>query len=154
MMCQIDKATAARVERGSVATFRAIAQNGHVNRADVAAFEQDLLAAIPPQCLGTSRGVLWHRCADSGSLEAEPFVTLKKSVPQRTGYERSLLPDATLACAYSTLDDENAERTYAAIRRWMRARGYRLAGPKREIFLGEMLEIQFPLFQHSSRNSL
>jgi hypothetical protein len=39
------------------------------------------------------------------------------------------------------------ERAYAAIRRWMIVRGYRLAGPKRELNLGQMLEIQFPLME-------
>lgn len=88
---------------------------------------------------------LWHRCADSGSPEAEPFVELKKRAPLRGAYEMKELPQATLACAYSGIGDESAERAYVAVRRWMRIRGYRLAGPKREIYLQNMLEIQFPL---------
>jgi len=59
--------------------------------------------------------------------------------------EIGLLRAANVACAYSSMDDESAERTYAAIRRWVNIRGYRLAGPKRELYLGQMLEIQFPL---------
>jgi len=39
------------------------------NYADILRFEQELI--------GDLRGVLWHRCADSGSLEGEPFVALK-----------------------------------------------------------------------------
>jgi DNA-binding transcriptional MerR regulator len=108
-------------------------------------FEQELLNAVPPQCVGTMRGVLWHRCADSGSLEAEPFVALKQRLPVRVPCEVKQLSEATLACAYSSTDDENAEQAYAAIRKWMKARGYGLAGPKRELDLGQMLEIQFPL---------
>ena len=61
---------------------------------------------------------------------------------------RKHLPEATLACAYSGLDDDSAERAYAAIRRWMNVRGYRPAGPKRELYLGEMIEIQFPLAEN------
>ena len=94
------------------------------------------------------RGVLWHRRADSGSLEAEPFVTLKKPIPPKVGCERKHLPEATLACAYSGLGHESSEQAYAVIRRWMNVRGYRLAGPKREIYLGQTLEIQFPLIEN------
>jgi DNA-binding transcriptional MerR regulator len=115
------------------------------NYAEASQFEQALLNALPPECLGTLRGVLWHRCADSGSFEAEPFVTLKKRVQARGACDLKHLPAATLACAYSGLDDESAELTYAAIRRWMNVRGYCLAGPKRELNLGQMLEIQFPI---------
>lgn len=121
---------------------------GLKNYADVSIFEQELSSVLPPDCVGSLRGVLWHRCADSGSLEAEPFVTLKRPVPPKVRCERKHLPEATLACAYSGLDDESSERAYAAIRRWMNVRGYRLAGPKRELYLGQMLEIQFPLTEN------
>jgi effector-binding domain-containing protein len=58
---------------------------------------------------------------------------------------REQLPAATVACAYSGLDDDSSEQSYNAIRKWMSVRGYQLAGPKREIYLDQMLEIQFPL---------
>lgn len=116
-----------------------------MNYAEVARFENEMSDALPPECVGTLRGVLWHRCADSGSLEAEPFVELKKQAPLRGAYEMKELPQATLACAYSGIGDESAEQAYVAVRRWMQIRGYRLAGPKREIYLQNMLEIQFPL---------
>jgi effector-binding domain-containing protein len=74
-----------------------------------------------------------------------PFVELKKRVPLRGLYEMNDLPPATLACAYSGIADESAEQAYGAVRRWMQIRGYRLAGPKREIYLQNLLEIQFPL---------
>jgi DNA-binding transcriptional MerR regulator len=115
------------------------------NYAEVARFENELSNALPPECVGTLRGVLWHRCADSGSPEAEPFVELKKRAPLRGAYEIKELPEATMACAYSGIDDESGERAYGAVRRWMQIRGYRLAGPKREIYLRNMLEVQFPL---------
>jgi DNA-binding transcriptional MerR regulator len=115
------------------------------NYAEASRFEQELLDALPTECLGNLRGVLWHRCADSGSFEAEPFVTLKKRVQVGAACNLRDLPEATLACAYSGLDDESAELAYAAIRRWMNVRGYCLAGPKRELNLGQMLEIQFPI---------
>jgi len=115
------------------------------NYAEVERFEDELSGALPPQCVGALRGVLWHRCAESGRPEAEPFVELKKRAPSRGLYEEKQLPPATLACAYSGTDDESAEQAYLAVRRWMQIRGYRLGGPKREIYLQNMLEIQFPL---------
>ena len=117
------------------------------NYVEVARFENELSEALPPDCVGALRGVLWHRCADSGSPEAEPFVELKKRAPSRGLYEMKELPQATLACAYSGTGDESAEQAYVAVRRWMQIRGYRLAGPKREIYRQNMLEIQFPLAQ-------
>lgn len=49
------------------------------------------------------------------------------------------------ACAFSNNDDAAAERTYRTINTWMSTRGFSLAGPKREIYLDGMLEIQYPL---------
>ena len=100
--------------------------------------------AVSDETIGELRGVLWHRCADSGSLEGEPFVELKNGVGRRPSFDVKTLPSANLACAYSGADDD-AEPAYDAIKRWMSVRGYRLAGPKREIYLDDMLEIQFPL---------
>ena len=113
--------------------------------ADVLQIEQRLLRALPAHCLADTRGVLWHRCADSGSLEAEPFFVLKQSAPPHRAYTLKQLPPATLACAYSDSDDASAEQAYAALRRWTDVRGYRLAGPKRELYLDPLLEVQFPI---------
>lgn len=113
--------------------------------AEIDFLEQELLSKLPVESIGNLRGVLWHRCADSGCVEGEPFIALKRRVPARNGYEIKELPPATLACAYSGTDDESAEHTYVTIRKWMNVRGYRVCGPKREIPLGQLLEIQFPL---------
>jgi len=118
------------------------------NYGEVSDAENELSNLLPPECIGGLRGVLWHRCADSGSLEAEPFITLKRRVPTWTSCKLGQLPEATLACAYSVPNDDLAEQTYEAIRRWMNVRGYRLAGPKRELNFGQMLEIQFPLMEN------
>jgi DNA-binding transcriptional MerR regulator len=112
---------------------------------DIVRFEHELLQALPDRCIGDLRGVLWHRCADSGTLEGEPFVALKHKVPFRSFYDVKQLPATAVACAYSALDDDSAELSYEAIRKWMNIRGYQVTGPKREISLGQMLEIQFPL---------
>jgi effector-binding domain-containing protein len=115
---------------------------------EIERLEQKLFAEVPDQSRGDLRGVLWHRCADSDYLEGEAFVALRQRVPRRGVYDLRQLPSATLACAYSPSDDAGSERVYDAIRKWMTVRGYRLAGPKREIYLHGMLEIQFPLKSH------
>lgn len=113
--------------------------------ADILQYERDLLDAVPDDCTGRLRGVLWHSCADSGVLEGEPFVELRRTAPGHGRYEIKQLPPVTVACAYSSLDDRDSECAYDSIRRWMHAGGYRLSGPKREIYFDNLLEIQFPL---------
>jgi DNA-binding transcriptional MerR regulator len=124
-----------------VASIRA-----QVNRySEIAEIEQDLQRAVAADASGDVQGVLWHRCADSGSLEGEPFIRLKRAVRRRGLYELKELPAVTVASAYCESDEETAEHAYDALRRWMHVHEYRLDGPKREIYLGRMLEIQFPL---------
>jgi len=113
--------------------------------AGIARLEKELSDALPAHAVGDLRGVLWHRCADSGVLEGEAFVGLNERVARRSVYDLKQLPAATLACAYSDWDDERSEQTYRAIAKWMNVRGYRVAGPKREIYLDQVLAIEFPL---------
>lgn len=112
---------------------------------EIVPLERNLLSSLPEESLGTLRGVLWHRCEGEGVLEGEPFVELKRPVPRRSFYDLKELPPVAVACAYSSLEDDQAEGAYSAIRKWMKTRDYRLAGPKREIYLDNMLEIAFPL---------
>jgi DNA-binding transcriptional MerR regulator len=112
---------------------------------EIARLEKELSDALPSHAVGDLRGVLWHRCADSGQFEGEAFVGLRDRVARRSVYDLKQLPAATLACAYSDWDDDRSEQTYRAIAKWMNVRGYRLAGPKREIYLNQMLAIEFPL---------
>jgi DNA-binding transcriptional MerR regulator len=124
-----------------VASIRARVQSyGEIER-----YERELMHELPPESVSELRGALWHRCADSGCLEGEPFVALKQRLPVRSVYQVRQLDPATLACAYSRPDNDSAERAYDAIRKWMSLRGYQLAGPKREIYFDQLLEIQFPL---------
>lgn len=115
------------------------------NPADVLPFERELFGALPSESLGTVRGVLWQRCARSGLLIAEPFAEIRHDLPRRSFYDLRDLPPIMAACAFSTDDDAAAEQAYRAINAWMATRGFALAGPKREIYLDHMLEIQFPL---------
>jgi hypothetical protein len=114
------------------------------SHAAIERFEKELLNALPPHAVGDLRGVLWLRCADSGCLEGEPFVALNQRVPTRSSYDLTHLPAATLLCLLSARERKRGEG-YDGIRRRMGVRGYRLAGPKRELYLDRLLEIQFPM---------
>lgn len=117
-----------------------------VNRyAEIAEIERELGQAVPPGMAGEMRGVLWHRCADSGSLEGEAFMEIRRDVSRRRSCEIKHLPAVTVASAYCESEDDAAEQAYDTLRRWMHVHDDSLAGPKREIYLGRMLEIQFPL---------
>ena len=107
--------------------------------------ERELANTLPAESLGALRGVLWHRCADSGSLEGEPFIELRQAASRPAFCESRQLPSVMAACAYSSSNDDDAEEAYDAIRKWMSVRRFRLAGPKREIYRDQLLEIQFPL---------
>jgi hypothetical protein len=61
------------------------------------------------------------------------------------GFNLNHLPAVTLVCAYSELDDATAIATYNTVSEWIHLRGYSIAGPRREINLGNVLEIQFPI---------
>jgi len=111
---------------------------------DIHACEQDLLRFIPTRSRGTLRGVLWHRCADGGLLEGEAFAEVKAGFT-RPAVRVTELAGAYVARAFSSLDDDEAENVYVGLSRWIRCRGYRLAGARREIYRGNLLEIQYPV---------
>jgi DNA-binding transcriptional MerR regulator len=112
---------------------------------DIDEVERDLARAVRPQYLGGSRGVLWHRCEASGAIDGEPFVEIAARAPPSRRYEVRQLPQAMVASAFCESEDVAAVRTYDAIDRWLHAHEYRLAGPKRELYVGRILEIQFPV---------
>ncbi len=108
-------------------------------------YENLLWAAVAPRPQHGLRGVLWHRCADGGLLEGEPFAEVTKGFRCPATLELKELPGAHVARAFSSLDDDEAEDTYVGLSRWVHARGYRLAAARREIYRGNLLEIQYPL---------
>jgi DNA-binding transcriptional MerR regulator len=112
---------------------------------DIETCGHELHASLSGNSASHLRGVLWHRCADSDFLEGEAFVGLTRRVLSNSAFEVRQLPSATLACAYCSNEEQSAEAAYDALRKWMSLRGYRLSGPKREIYRNELLEIQFPL---------
>jgi effector-binding domain-containing protein len=72
-------------------------------------------------------------------------VEVTKTSPRPLACTLKELPPGHVARAFSSLDDDEAEETYVGLSRWIRNAGYRLAGPRREIYRGSLLEIQYPL---------
>lgn len=112
---------------------------------DIHQHDDALAAAVTRAPLGALRGVLWHRCADGGALEGESFIEVTRSSPRPRACALKELPSTPVARAFSSLDDDEAEETYVGLSRWIRGAGFRLAGPRREIYRGSLLEIQYPL---------
>lgn len=111
----------------------------------VSELESDLRAAIAPEFTRQTRGVLWHRCEASGAIDGEPFIEVSPRTPRSRRYEMKELPGTTVASAFCEATDDSAVRTYDAIDRWVRDHDYRIAGAKRELYVGNLLEVQFPL---------
>jgi effector-binding domain-containing protein len=130
-------------QRSAVRVASVRAQAG--SYAEIGEIECDLRRAVVPDLAGSLRGVLWHRCAASGAIEGEPFVEISHRAPLSNAYELKELPSATVATAYCEPTDHDAERVYDAVSRWIHLHDYRLDGPKREIYVGQILEIQFPV---------
>jgi DNA-binding transcriptional MerR regulator len=112
---------------------------------EITPVERDLTRALPSAMAREQRGVLWHRCELSGAIEGEPFVEVRGVAPRGPGFDLKCLPGARVASAYCESDDMAAVRTYDAIDRWIHRHDLRLVGPKREIYVGQLLEIQFPV---------
>lgn len=124
-----------------VASVRAQARS----YAEIGELELTLQRAVMPAFIGDVRGVLWHRCAASGAIEGEPFVEIGPRVRPCGDYAVKELPSCTMAIAYCEPTDRDAERVYDAMSRWLHLHRFQLAGPKREIYMGQILEVQFPV---------
>jgi DNA-binding transcriptional MerR regulator len=124
-----------------VASLRAQAKT----YAEIGQLEQELHQSIDPQLSRNVSGVLWHRCAASGVIEGEPFVEVAPAAKRCGAYDIKELPSVTVATAYCEPTDHDAERVYDAVSRWIHMRDLQLSGPKREIYVGRILEIQFPI---------
>lgn len=107
--------------------------------------ERELVSRIPLTTRRAFRAVLWHRCAAEGRPEGEPVVEIARRASAHPGYASRSLPATTVASAYSSQDDADAERAYAQLHEWTRSSGYDSQGPKCEIAHADVLEIQFPI---------
>ena len=119
----------------------------HQNRRieEIGLIEHQLREIVEPKFTGEVSGVLWHRCAASGAIEGEPFVEVTSRAQRCGGYDVQQLPQAIVATAYCEPTERDAERVYDAMSRWVHLHHFKLAAPKREIYVGQILEVQFPV---------
>jgi len=75
-------------------------------------------------------------------------------VPECKGVRVYELPPSTAASVIHQGSEETIEQSYRAVRRWIKARGYMVAGPNREFYWPEahtnagaagLTEIQYPV---------
>jgi len=142
----LDSPSALEVSVQYVASVTIASIRAQVNSyEDIHPHEHALAAVATCSPAGGMRGVLWHRCADGGTLEGEPFVEVTRTSPRPPACALKELPPTHVARAFSSFDDDEAEDVYVGLSRWIHNAGFRLAGARREIYRGSLLEIQYPL---------
>jgi DNA-binding transcriptional MerR regulator len=100
------------------------------------------------------RAAIWHACANSGrQIDCEALIWLHQRVPEKRRVRVYELPASTAACVLHQGKDETIEQTYRVARRWIKAQGYQMTEPNREIYwpdaqagASSLTEIQFPVF--------
>jgi len=98
---------------------------------------------------------IWHSCAGySDQIDCEALILLNQRVPESKRVRVYELPASTAASVIHQGSDETIEQSYRAVRHWIKAQGYTLAGPNREVYWPEahvqdsaadLTEIQFPI---------
>jgi DNA-binding transcriptional MerR regulator len=106
------------------------------------------------------RAAIWHACAHSGAqIDCEVLIWLNQRVPEKGRVRVYELPASTAASVIHQGEDETIEQSYRVARRWIKAQGYTLAGPNREVYWPEahaqasLTEIQYPVLIASRTNS-
>jgi effector-binding domain-containing protein len=102
------------------------------------------------------RAAIWHACAGrSDHIDCEALILLNDRVPESKDVRVYELPAGNVASVVHADGEETIESSYIAARRWIKAQGYDLAGPNREVYWPELhwqsdpaglTEIQFPIF--------
>lgn len=109
-------------------------------------------------------GALWHACASEGrQIDCEAFIFLNDLVPANKRVRVYELPASTNACITHQGGDETITQAYVIVRAWIKAHGYVIAGPNRELYwqsgiaLNDNLgvtEIQYPIFKEHTVASI
>jgi DNA-binding transcriptional MerR regulator len=92
-------------------------------------------------------GAVWHGCGEQ-AIDCEAFWV----VSGRVAGTLNALPPIRVASAIHHGTDQTIGRTYRAIRQWIDANGFDIAGPNREIYIDSaerdtgpaLTEVQFP----------
>jgi DNA-binding transcriptional MerR regulator len=101
------------------------------------------------------RATIWHACGKrSSQIDCEALILLNQRVPESKWVRVYELPTSTAASVVHQGSDDTIEESYRAVRHWVKAQGYTLVGPNREVYWPEahaqagtadLTEIQFPI---------
>jgi DNA-binding transcriptional MerR regulator len=102
-----------------------------------------------------TRAAIWHTCGGSGgSIDCEAFLVAKQPVSSSPRIDVHEVPSSFVASVVHQGLIEMSHSPYDAARAWIASTGYRVTGPKQEIYwageVGEdndsdVTEIQFPI---------
>ncbi|HZS04242.1 MAG TPA: MerR family transcriptional regulator [Blastocatellia bacterium] len=81
------------------------------------------------------RAAVWHACAgQSERIDCEAVILLNSPVPESKRVKVYRLPATVNACLIHEGSDETITQAYRAAHSWIKAQGYAIAGPLRELY--------------------
>ena len=108
------------------------------------------------------RAAIWHTCAGSSDhIDCEALILLTQRVPESKRVRVYELPAGIAASVIHQGSEETIEQSYRAVSGWIKAQGYAVAGPNRELYWPEahaqasaasLTEIQYPISINDRRN--
>jgi DNA-binding transcriptional MerR regulator len=110
---------------------------------------------------GAPPTAIWHTCGDSGNpVDCEAFTVVRRPLSSSCRIQVYELPATLVATIVHRGSIDVAPGPYVAARQWIAWHGYRVTGPKREMYWrggvdqsrrSDVTEIQFPVAVQRSR---
>jgi effector-binding domain-containing protein len=101
---------------------------------------------------------IWHTCGGSArTVDCEVYMIARQPISGNPRVSVRKVPSGLMACVVHHGPVGAAAGPYAAARTWIRSHGYRIVGPKRELYWqggvdqdrsSDVTEIQFPVAMH------
>jgi DNA-binding transcriptional MerR regulator len=144
--------TVKRIAAHTVATIRHTISS----YADAIALFDELWRSFrQPAEMNDPPSAIWHSCGDSGEpVDCEVFAVVNQAVDSNRRVRLQRLPERLMASIVHNGPIDAAPGPYATARSWIAAHGYRVTGPKHELYWhgrvdqsrsSDVTEIQFPI---------
>jgi DNA-binding transcriptional MerR regulator len=98
---------------------------------------------------------IWHTCGESGGpIDCEAYVVARHPMSGNARISVKELPANVIASVVPRGDADTCAGAYVAVRSWIASHGYKISGPKRELYWrggldqdrrSDITEIQFPV---------
>jgi DNA-binding transcriptional MerR regulator len=147
-----DAVTLKRIAAHTVATIRHTI-SGYADA--IALFDELRRSLRQPADMSEPPSAIWHSCGDSGEpVDCEVFTIINQPVDSSSRVRLQKLPERLMASIVHNGPVDRAPGPYATARSWIAAHGYRVTGPKRELYWrgrvdqsrsSDVTEIQFPI---------